>query len=93
MSEPQPVIAYPVTEILARIEAKVDAIGQRMETKADQAALHELESRVRVLETATASSTAVTIASSRSRAALWAAVAACAAVVGSFLYFITLVKK
>lgn len=88
----EPVVAYPVTEILARIEAKVDTIGQRMETKADQASVHDLETRVRVLETASASALAVTSALSRSRAALWTAVAACAAAFGTLLYLVAFLK-
>ena len=78
----QPVITIAVSDALARIEAKVDGISTQLVTKADTAALHELESRVRVLETTQASQSAVGQALTRARGAMWAGISAVAAAGG-----------
>lgn len=75
----QPVITIAVSDALARIEAKVDGINTQLVTKADTTAVHELDSRVRVLETTQASQSAVTQALARARGAMWAGISAVAA--------------
>lgn len=84
MSQPpvQPVITIPVTEALDRIERKLDTISNQLVGKADAAIVHELESRVRVLENTQASSAAVTQALTRARGAMWAGISAVAAAGG-----------
>lgn len=82
----QPVITIAVSDALARIEAKLDGIALQMAAKADAAMVHELESRVRVLETGQASQSAVQQALTRSRGAIWAAVGAIAAAASSAAY-------
>ena len=79
MTEQQPVITIAVSDALARIEAKLDGIALQMAAKADAAAVHELESRVRVLENTQASQTAVSQALTRARGAMWAGISAVAA--------------
>lgn len=85
----QPYIQVGVADSLNRIEAKLDNITQQLMLKADQATVHELESRVRVLESSMASSTAVNTALSRSRGALWSAIAAVGGAAGAIGYVIS----
>lgn len=89
MTQPQPVITIAVSDALARIEAKVDSISNQLVGKADAATVHELESRVRVLETTQATHEAVGKAISRSRGAFWAAVAAGGGAIGSAAYVLS----
>ena len=89
----QPVITIAVSDALARIEAKVDGINTQLVTKADTAALHELESRIRVLETTQASQSAVSQALARARGAMWAAISAVAAAGGLAAYVISQVHR
>ena len=87
---PQPVITIAVSDALARIEAKIDGISIQMAAKADAALVHELESRVRVLETSQASQTAVASALARSKTSIWLAVGAIgAALSGAAYIFVT----
>jgi hypothetical protein len=88
----QPVITIAVSDALARIEAKVDSIGQQMVLKADQAAVHELDTRIRVLETSIASADAVKTALSRARVATWAAVGSLAAACSAIGYMIVITR-
>ena len=75
MTQPaQPVITIAVADALTRIETKVDAIRTQLITKAETAAVHELETRVRVLETTQASQSAVGQALTRARGAMWAGI-------------------
>jgi hypothetical protein len=93
VSQPQPVITIAVSDALARIEAKVDSINSQLISKAEAAAVHELETRVRVLETTQASQTAVGQALARARGAIWAAVSAVAAAGGLAAYVISQVHR
>ena len=72
----QPVITIAVSDALARIEAKVDSINTQLISKAEAAAVHELETRVRILETTQASQSAVTQALTRARGAMWTGISA-----------------
>ena len=78
MTTPQPVITIAVSDALARIEAKLDGIALQMASKADAAAVHELDSRVRVIEVSMASADAVRKALSQARASVWIAAGALA---------------
>lgn len=78
MTEQQPVITIAVSDALARIEAKLDGIALQMASKADAAAVHELDSRVRVIEVSMASADAVRKALSQARASVWIAAGALA---------------
>ena len=92
MTQPQPaqpVITIAVSDALARIEAKVDSINTQLITKADAAAVHELESRVRVLENTQASQTAVSQALTRARGAMWAGISAVGAAGGLAAYLLS----
>ena len=92
MSQPQPVqpvITIAVSDALARIEAKVDGISNQLVGKADTAAVHELESRIRVLETTQATQTAVSQALARSKSAFWAALGALGATAGTAAYMLS----
>ena len=89
----QPVITIAVSDALARIEAKVDGINTQLVTKADTAALHELESRVRVLETTQASQSAVGQALARARGAMWAGISAVAAAGALAAYVISQIHR
>ena len=63
-----------VSDALARIEAKVDGIATQMVTKADQAFAHELDARLRVVETTQATATALQDAAVKARGRLWVAI-------------------
>ena len=92
MTQPQPaqpVITIQVSDALARIEAKVDGINNQLVTKADTAAVHELESRVRVLENTQASQVAIGQALTRARGAMWAGIAAVASAGGLAAYILS----
>lgn len=90
MTQPaQPVITIAVSDALARIEAKVDNINTQLISKAEAAAVHELESRVRVLETTQASQSAVSQAAARARGAMWAGISAIAAAGGLGAYVLS----
>lgn len=78
----QPVITIAVSDALARIESKVDSIASQMPLKADVGAVHDLDTRLRVLETTQASQAAVSQALSRARGAMWAGISAVAAAGG-----------
>ena len=92
MTEQQPVITIAVSDALARIEGKLDALVVAMAGKAETAAVHELDSRVRVLETSQASQSAVTQALGRARAGIWVAVGSLAAAVSALAYVIILAR-
>lgn len=70
----EPVMTVSVSDALARIEAKVDGIANVMVTKADQAFAHELDARLRVVETNQATAAALQDAAGKARARLWVAV-------------------
>ena len=89
----QPVITIAVSDALARIEAKVDGINNQLVTKADTAALHELDTRVRVLETTQVSQEHVTQALSRARGAMWAGISAITAAGSLAAYVISQVHR
>lgn len=82
-------VSYPVGEILGRIEGKVDGLAAQLSGKADAAAVHDLDARVRVLERDTASMSAVATATSRSRGAFWLAVGALGSAGGAIVYVLT----
>jgi len=79
----QPVITVAVSDALARIEAKVDGIANQMVGKADQAFVHELDARLRVVETTQATVTALQEASVKARGRLWIAVGVISGCVGA----------
>ena len=80
---PEPVITVTVSDALARIESKVDNINTLMVTKADQGFVHELDSRLRVVETAQATVSAVQEAATKARARMWGAIAGLSALLAS----------
>ncbi len=91
MTAPQPgvpVITIAVSDALARIEAKIDGITVSMAQKADSAMVHDLETRVRVLETSQASQTAVTQALGRSKTSIWVAVGSLAGAASAVVYIV-----
>ena len=89
---PQPVITIAVSDALARIEGKLDALAVAMAGKAETAAVHELESRVRVLENSQTSQTAVAQALARSRTGIWVAAGALAGTLSSVAYMVTALR-
>lgn len=79
----EPVITVAVSDALARIEAKVDSINNQLVGKADTAAVHELESRLRVVETKQTALEAAHVAVDRARARQWTALGIMGGVVGA----------
>jgi hypothetical protein len=69
----EPIVAYPVRDVLSRIESKLDKNTE---------AIHQLE-------LAAASAGAVQAALARARAAMWAALGSAASVGGVIIYLLT----
>ena len=79
----EPVITVAVSDALARIEAKVDSIGQQLVAKADMALVHDIDNRLRVVETQQIALKAAHEAVDKARGRQWTAIALIATVVGA----------
>jgi uncharacterized coiled-coil protein SlyX len=89
---PQPFITIAVSDALARIEAKLDGLMLQLAQKADAGVVHEMDTRLRVLETSQASQTAVVQALGRAKASIWVAVGSMAAAITAIIYVVDVTR-